>query len=52
MQTANIFLLLLITALSACASGIPAAISERPARTPSVDDARRHMENLQGTTIR
>lgn len=52
MQTGNIFLLLLVTALSACASGIPPAISERPARTPSVDEARRHMENLQGTSVR
>lgn len=52
MQTTNIFLVLLIAALSACVSGIPPAISERPARTPSVDEARRHMENLQGTSIR
>ena len=52
MQIVKISLLLLIATLSACASGIPPAISERPARTPSVDEARRHMENLQGTSIR
>lgn len=52
MRLHNIFLLFLIITLSACASGIPPAISERPAHTPSVDEARRHMQKLQGTSIR
>lgn len=53
MQIDKISLLLLMgAALSACASGIPLAISERPARAPSVDEARRNMDTLQGSAIR